>query len=205
MKLLRNPVVVGILAVVAVGMVIYQVFLPIWRRSHPAGVRRAAAPKPATASAPAAARAALTAEAPAARVSSPSAGKPAIGAAPGIEMEYVRTNFPRWLEAPQRDPFLLASPIVSNESTNEPPSPVSAWKLKGIWRQTGSRVAAINNGIFSEGDEIEGYQIITIEADGVWFQSTNRMERLSLRPKQAVAPKVPVPGKKKTASPKKTG
>jgi hypothetical protein len=55
---------------------------------------------------------------------------------------------------------------------------VIKWKLKGIWRQTGGRVAAINNGVYSEGDSIDGYKIEKIDGDQIWFQGPERLERL---------------------------
>jgi hypothetical protein len=55
---------------------------------------------------------------------------------------------------------------------------VSHWKLKSIWRQTGSQLAAINKGVYSEGDVIEGYRIEQIDGDQVWFQGPTGRESL---------------------------
>ena len=61
---------------------------------------------------------------------------------------------------------------------------MSQWKLKAIWHQTGSRLAVINNGIYTEGDLIEGYKLETIESDGVWLRGPTGREGLGFgRPK----------------------
>jgi hypothetical protein len=160
MKLLRNPVVVGILALAAVVMVLYQVFGDKVFR-----VRRLFTSKPATATT-ASALAVL-----------------------------VEQRFKSWVSAPLRDPFLLLVPGVRepsllNEETN---SPVPTWKLKAIWNQTGSRLAVINRGVYREGDEIQGYRILKIEGDEVWFQGPTRRERLGFDRRSSKAAPPPRP------------
>jgi hypothetical protein len=58
-------------------------------------------------------------------------------------------------------------------------SPVRHWKLKSIWRQTGSQLAAINSGVYTVGDVIEGYRIERIESNQVWFNGPTGRESLS--------------------------
>src|SRR6266404_4122642 len=143
MKLLENPIVVGALALVAVAVVGYQVF------SSGPGRGRTHRPQP-------------SAPAPAAPVSSPpipwnsgptrTAPSKETPAAPsaGIDRGFVALHFANWVDTGRRDPFLLHQAL--NQTKSGAPSPVSKWKLRAIWRQTGSRVAAINNGTYKEGD-----------------------------------------------------
>lgn len=202
MKLLRNPVVVGILALVAVVVVLYQVFGDRLFR-----VRRLFTSTPATAttaSAPAkpVAQPARTAAAP-----NPAPNLPPMRAATytnleaalwpsqGVDAGLVEQRFKSWVSAPLRDPFLLLVPGVRepsllNEETN---SPVPTWKLKAIWNQTGSRLAVINRGVYREGDEIQGYRILKIEGDEVWFQGPTRRERLGFDRRSSKAAPPPRP------------
>src|ERR1041385_1402388 len=68
-------------------------------------------------------------------------------------------------------------PAKSKESPVD--SPVHSWKLKGIFSQNGGEaMAVINQGIYRAGDEIDGYKIIRIDNDEVWFQGPRSKERL---------------------------
>ena len=71
---------------------------------------------------------------------------------------------------------------------------MSHWKLKAIWRQTGSRLAAINKSIYAEGDLIgEGYRIQAIESDRVWFQGPTGRESLGFEKPQPPVAKTNAP------------
>ena len=182
MKLLGNPWIVGGLCVIAVGLVVYQVLAP---RSP--GGKATASNRPALVSAALAAKSALGVLA--AKVSDP--GQAAARTAPGtnatppatpIDRTYVQSHLAQWVASPPRDPFRLLSPSskpapVAKPAT-VPVSPVSRWKLKSIWQQTGSRLAAINKGVYAEGDVIEGYRIEQIESDRVWFEGPTGRESL---------------------------
>jgi hypothetical protein len=152
MKPLRNPWMVGCLCVIAAGVVGYQ-FLAARR---PGGVT----PAPQTtagASPPPAAS-------PTTRVVS---GTNDVGGSAPIDRAYVESHFAQWLQAPKRDPFLFS---VLGQPGTLAGSSVSHWKLRSIWRQTGSRLAVINQNLYAEGDQIEGYTLLAIESDRVWFQ-----------------------------------
>lgn len=176
MKFLRNPIVTGVLAVVAVVVVFLQVApharfnffapsapaLPLVSPPTPAPVTPAAAPS----SAPLASIA--TAEAEVARP------RP-------IDREFVELHFDGWVNWPQRDPFLVMTPDPPDPKNKDVDanSPVATWKLKAIYAQTASRpIAVINHSVYFEGQEIQGYKIIKIEGDEVWFQGPRRKERL---------------------------
>lgn len=176
MKVLDNPWVVGGLCLIAAGVVGYQ-FLPPRPRGTPAP-NGSAAPAPAAA--------------PAARPAGP--GQAVAGTAPGanvnlpatlIDLSYVQSRLPQWLESPPRDPFRLSP--AANPAT-APVSPLSHWKLKAIWRQTGSQLAAINKRIYAVGDVIEGYRIEQIEIDRVWFQGPTGRESLGFAKPQPPSP-----------------
>ena len=75
----------------------------------------------------------------------------------------------------------LATTASGNNKAIDPGSPVARWKLKGILSQNDSeRVAIINQGNYHLGDEIQGYKIIRITGDEVWFQGPREKERLGL-------------------------
>jgi hypothetical protein len=175
MKFLRNPIVTGILAVVAVMVVAYQFMGSNIRfnfRGKTAQVVRAIAPTLAPAPAPASvvAPSNLVAE-----TSGPVAEAT-------IDRAYLEARFAKWVASPQRDPFLLfgADPKLNGKDDEEFASPISKWKLNGIWDQTGGKLAVINKRVHRVGDEIEGYKIVRIEGEEVWFQGPKRKERLAL-------------------------
>jgi hypothetical protein len=203
MKVLRNPVVVGILALVAVVMVAYQIFGDRLFR-----VRRLFTSKPAAAvanSTPAkpVAQPPLTAAAP-----NPAPIPPPIRAVTYTNLEaaslpsqamdtaLIERGFKSWVSAPLRDPFLLLVPIVRepgllNDETN---SPVATWSLQAIWNQTDSRLAVINDQVWSVGDVLQpGYKLIRIERDEVWFQGPHRNERLGFPEPKRMTPRIPPP------------
>jgi hypothetical protein len=107
-----------------------------------------------------------------------------------IDRQMAEARFSQWAESPRRDPFRLV-PFVSDLPVHAYPSPVLGWKLQAIWRQTGGRIATINNRIYAEGDKVQGYRIQKIEADQVWFDGPDGPEALSF-PQPGAAP-----GKKK--------
>jgi len=169
MNLLRNPIVVGGLVVIALGIIGYQIFQPRWPGAHTG--------PPITATPPLASTQPVIAPAP--RPISQSPTNPALverGVNGGIDQDYVRAHLNEWMDTPGHDPFVVLS---TNSAGGLKESPVASWHLKAIWRQTGGRLAAINRGIYKEGDLIECYTVERIEADQVWFQGPNTKERLA--------------------------
>jgi hypothetical protein len=178
MKFLRNPWVTGALAVVAVGVVFYQLFAPQLRSRRPIASSPDApsvqSPPPSIAPTPP-----PHSTAPAS-ASAGTSGTPAESPEPAMDRAYLETHFAGWVNVSQRDPFLLVTPEPAQKNSALTNSPVASWKLKGIWNQTGSHLAIINNGVYQEGDEIQGFRIEKIEGDEVWFRGTNGIERLGL-------------------------
>lgn len=183
MNPLRNPMVVGVLVVVAVGFVAYQIFQPHWPRtaapgavmaeSSRDGVPRAAPPAPVPG--------AVTNETSRAgdRRSAPPAPVPAVV----MDTNYAATRLSDWINAPARDPFLLAHKTVAASA------PLPPWKLKAIWRQDGVTMAAINQGVYRLGDVLDGYIIININDNEVWFEKDGRKAFLGFgSPEAAKAP-----------------
>jgi hypothetical protein len=203
MKLLRNPLVVTILAVVAVVMVLYQVFGNKLFR-----VPRLFAPKPAPVAATPAPKKPVAQPAPAAVAPPPVRAatytnlEEALRPSQGVDATLIGQRFNSWVTAPARDPFLLLLPVVHEQPsllTEETNSPVSTWALQGIWNQTGSRLAVINRRVCRVGDVIEpGYKLIRIEKDEVWIQGPNRNERLGFPEPKRVTPKSPLPAGNRT-------
>jgi hypothetical protein len=204
MKILQNPIVTGALALGAVFIVFYQFGGAKLFKSKPQP-----APQPtATATAPeqkasAKKTAAATAKKPAASPRKPTAAASAkAGQAPASEQEillpdhpvdaaYVAARFSSWTKGPLRDPFLLMVPVVEELPllTNETNSPVRTWTLKAIWNQTDRRLAVINDRVYVVGDEIvQGYRLVRIENDEVWFQGPTRNERLGFPERKGLTP-----------------
>jgi len=179
MKLLRNPLVTGAVAVLAMLLFGYNVVLPQWRRAHPVHIAPVPTPSAPTPAAPA-------------RVAVPGADVPSAGLLQdGVNVSYAEGHFATWAEVPKRDPFLLvpADPRVAAKGGAGTNSPLPHLKLKGIWEQTGACLAVINRGVYATGDEIEGYQIISIEHSEVWFQGAAGKERLGFeKPRPDVIP-----------------
>ena len=174
MKLMGNPWIVGALCVIAAGVVGYQ-FLPPRSSVGSATASNGSALVPAAP--PASPPSAAAASDPARTTPRTTPGTNALSSATLIDVSYVQSHFAQWVESPARDPFLF-SPPVPPEAAQALVSPVSHWKLKAIWRQTGNRLAAINQGIFAEGDVIEGYRIEQIDSDQVWFEGPTGRESL---------------------------
>jgi hypothetical protein len=185
MKVIGNPWIVGGLCLFAVGLVVHQVLA--FRR--PGG--GAAAPN-GPAFVPAASP---TGPAPGALAEGASdVGRATAQTTPGanvttpatlIDRSYVQSRLAQWVESPRRDPFLFSP---AGKPGPAAASPVSRWELKAIWQQTGSRLAAINKGVYAEGDLIQGYRLERIESDRVWLQSPTGREGLGFtRPQPAPA------------------
>jgi hypothetical protein len=94
-----------------------------------------------------------------------------------IDFGAVKQGLARWTEAPGRDPFQVAVPSVI-EVAPATPSPVSQFKLRAIWQQTGGRAAVINDRVLLEGDILAGCKLERIETDRVWFQGPEKRESL---------------------------
>jgi hypothetical protein len=183
MKVLNNPWVVGALAVAAVAVVGYQVFPARWRQ-----VRTVERQPAATAStSPLETGAPLSVQAP------PCPGPAALPAI-SIDCNYAQEHLAEWASAPRRDPFLLVQSVRSRSFSAITNSPVTHWKLKGIWRQTGGCLATINNRVYAEGDKLEGYTIHRIDADQVWLEGPSGTECLGFEKKET--------GKKETPRPR---
>ena len=155
-------------------MVLYQVLAPRWER------QRAVLPKPVVA-AVAAVTHALAPPA-AVNVPRPAETNPVAELVPeaSIDRDYAKMHFDSWVESPARDPFLLlgAQPVDPQELDSETNSPIRKLKYKGMLDQTGSRIAVIGQDVYQRGDEIQGYKIIEISSDEVWFQGPHKKERL---------------------------
>ena len=175
MKFLGNPWLTGTLVMVAVGLVIYQV-LGTTGRGH-----ASVAAEPVAYAAPPAV--------PAPALAVPAAPEPALV----LDRKFVELHLSDWLTKSQRDVF--TAPVVKHfvPSTN---GMASRWHLKAIWAQTGSRVAAINNSVYSEGDHIEELTVERIEDTQVWLKGPEGRELVEFESSRTNAP-----GKNKSAPP----
>ena len=197
MNPLRNPIVVGVLVVVAVGFAAYQVFQPHWRPTGAPGAvteetSRDGARSTLRSTATEDGRSALPAALPGAVLNETNrdgvrrSAPPAPAPGPVMDTNYAAARMSDWINAPARDPFLLAH--KSAASSSPPPQ----WILKAIWRQDGVTMAAINQGIYRLGDVLDGYIIININDNEVWFEKDARKMFLGFgrpEPAKPAAPK----------------
>src|SRR5437899_717579 len=162
MKFLRNPIVTGLLVLAALGMIAYQILAPRWERARSsvpqplaaavAAVAHAVAPPPVATPTPAPREDPLLAE---------------IEPEAPIDRKYAASHFNAWVESPARDPFLLLGASLPEIKDTGPDtnSPARRMKLRGIWDQTGSRLAAIDAEGYRQGDELDGNKISAIASD----------------------------------------
>lgn len=176
MKLLRNPVVVGALVVVAVLVLGYQlwpVFAPTWAKmwrsaprapsGRPAPTNQATAPAPRTA--------ATSPATPAAELPLPVNVTPMAA----IDRSTVWAGSVDWVESPRRDPFQGYDP---DRDKDLGPFAKDVLRLQGVWRQTDSTLAVINNHVVAEGDAIQQFRVDVIEPDVVWVVGPRGQEKL---------------------------
>lgn len=193
MKFLRNPIVTGLLVLAALGMMVYQIYAPRWERA------RARVPQPIAAAVAAVVRA--VAPPPVATPTPAPAENPALAELEpeaAIDRKYAAAHFDAWVESPARDPFLLLGAQLPEmkDPGADTNSPIRRMKLRGIWDQTGSRLAVIDRDVYSQGDEIDGYKIIEIGSDEVWFEGPRSKERLGLEkslPRTNIYPHIVLP------------
>ena len=200
MKLLRNPMVVGLLAVAALALVFKNVVWPILRRApqqaRPPAAAAAAPLTPVTAPLRATEQARTLVQQ---LFEKASAADAALSLAPPtfatkIDSALLRMSSARWAEAPRRDPFQIRHLPVVASGTNAYPPAMELLTLSGIWRQTGGTLAVINKRVFSEGDTILRFTLKNIDADRVWVDGPNGREavefKLTLPEQRYVAPQV---------------
>lgn len=199
MKFLRSKGVTGLLVVVALGVIYWNVIKPQLDRrgvfrSRPAAASKSDAKKTAktTTASKAGAKGKGTAKAgpkaPPKKVAVTSS-RIAGGVMPDqpVDRTTAAEKFAEWVQAPARDPFLLVPPPPEDAYGTNAVSPIAEFRLSGIWHQTGGRYVAISPGlqakpkVYTEGEMVEGaYKLAKIEDEQVWLMVSNRLERLSL-------------------------
>lgn len=97
----------------------------------------------------------------------------------------------RWIENPQRDPFAPVSIATWQKPSSKPTSTASLrlhvkphetfdrLELKAIALEARQRSAVINRSVVYEGETIEGYQVVSIELQGVWLQRHGKKRLLT--------------------------
>lgn len=103
---------------------------------------------------------------------------PALPAPMPIDATVVGSRWASWLESPARDPFqVLALGPLAKDTTQV--SPISHLKLSATWLQSGGRYAIVNQRVWGEGDDLEGYTIVRIDRDRVVLQGPERNEEIT--------------------------
>jgi hypothetical protein len=185
MKLMRSPIAVGVLVVIALLLVGNSLknsrsVQNMWNRTFtkqtakPA-VKPAAKPtaKPAPVAKPSTSRSTAARASSNARDPGPATITEAVDRVP-LDVTLVRADADRWTAAPRRDPFWRRT----SASERRGPRAADVLTLKGIWRQTDSTLAIINNRVVSEGEIIQGFSIDTIEMSRVWVEGPDGRESI---------------------------
>ena len=97
----------------------------------------------------------------------------------------------RWIQNPKRDPFApisVARWSKPSSKQSSPPStgihekrnePLNQLELKAIALEAQQRSAVINRSVVYEGEMIDGYQVVSIELQGVWLQRHGKKHLLA--------------------------
>ncbi len=87
--------------------------------------------------------------------------------------------------APQPEPKVEAKPELKAEAQPqaEPKvEPANALNIHGIMSNPKGNVVLIDNGIYAEGDEVQGVKIIKINLDGIVILRDKKEETIRVRP-----------------------
>jgi len=91
-----------------------------------------------------------------------------------IEAHVIQEQMERWVTVPRRDPF---QHFIAQDGY---PGAGAYLTLSAVWRQTGSRLAVINQKVLAEGDTIKDYRLERIEGERVWVHGPVGLEPLDL-------------------------
>lgn len=193
MKLLRNPMAVGFLVLIALAMVVKTAVWPMLvRPPQRSGKQAAAVTPPLTTPITSAMKATDQARSLAEQISNTTAvadsaltaisTNSAVTRTLKTALAQLQTNATPGAELPRRDPFQIRHLPVSAAVTNVYyPSAMKLLTLSAIWRQTGGALAVINKRVFSEGDNIFRFTIQNIDADRVWVSGPNGREAVEFK------------------------
>jgi hypothetical protein len=166
MKLLQNRLVVGLLAAVALAMLVNALW-PVLnrsssRRSRPKVTSAPVHPavpalpfNPPQNSAPLQWLAAL-----AEKLVATATNQRAVAQQQSLDVSALQNASARWVASPRRDPFQMRRGFGGE---SYPPA-MELLKLTAVWRQTGGALATINGRVLTEGDPVLKFKIEKIEA-----------------------------------------
>ncbi|RME93633.1 MAG: hypothetical protein D6766_07810 [Verrucomicrobia bacterium] len=160
---MRNRWVVGILAAVAVCLMVYQ----FWPHSPVSTRRTTKVAGKAAASTKAKSAGATGSGAKESRASTASAAEKAAPVQPADRV-YLAEHFDLWRDSPKRDPFGGPPPKPKRRPVQDIPPASERLSIKAVWLQTGQKLAVINGQLLAEGDRILDYTIQSIGDDHVW-------------------------------------
>ena len=169
MKLLRNPIVMVLLVVVALALVFRNVLWSILAGPHGAGMRSKAAQT----------GTAVTTK-PVEKIVKALAAKPAatgkFSTGAGIDLAAAQGGAAPWIVSPLRDPFL--GRVRPRNAAGAYPLAIELLTLQGIWMQPDVKLAVVNSTMVSQGEKILEFRIEEIESDHLWVQGPNGRERV---------------------------
>ncbi|MDH4192656.1 MAG: general secretion pathway protein GspB [Nitrospirota bacterium] len=101
----------------------------------------------------------------------------------------------QWIDHPERDPFspitVASQPPLESSSTTtllqamKQPQLQNGLTLKAVAIEGQDRSAVINRTVVNEGEMIEGYQVMSIQPNGVWLKHQGRTQLLTFSEKTA--------------------
>jgi len=168
MKLLRNPIVIVLLVVVALALG-FWVLWPMLTGRRGARMSSKAARTPAAVGTNPVGKAVNTLAAKPAAT-----GKFSTGA--GIDLAAAQGGAAPWVVSPHRDPFL--SHVRARNAAGASPLAVELLTVQGIWMQPDVTLAVINRTLVSQGEKLLEFRIEEIASDHVWVQGPNGRERV---------------------------
>jgi len=91
-----------------------------------------------------------------------------------MELATIQKQLEQWVKVPKRDPF---QHFIAQDGY---PGAGAYLTLSAVWRQTGNRLAVINQKVMAEGDVIKDYRLERIEGERVWVHGPVGLEPLDL-------------------------
>lgn len=162
MKLFRNPIVVGVLAVAALVIAGVQ-FAPMLRWGN-------SAPSPGAGAPPAALQPPVT----------PAAAPTSAVTETSMDLAALEAQAASWGAPSRWDPFRTRRNLNASVASTAPDSPPARdlLTLGAVWRQEQADFAVINGRVVTLGGMVLGFKVTGIESGFVWVSGPNGLEQV---------------------------
>jgi hypothetical protein len=193
---MRSPIFVGILVVLAIAMIFFNVVWPLVKKPGrpkpgPAPAKQVQPAKKLLVNTPKQTGAPIRKLAAKFSSDETNATEVVWGS---IDVPAVWSQSVRWVNAPKRDPF-------HDRRGDKGKSAQDMFTLKAIYHQTGSTLAVLNDRVISEGERIQEFDVVEIAGDRVWLQGPYGREDVRFKTAFAAAPLSPKNPEHKESTP----